>query len=43
MKQLNIIQNERIVNVKNNLFELEKGFKELKDRELRDTEIKKQK
>lgn len=43
MKQLNIIQNDRIVNVKNNLFELEKGFKELKDRELRDTEIKKQK
>ena len=43
MKQLNIIQNDRIENVKNNLFELEKGFKELKDRELRDTEIKKQK
>ena len=43
MKQLNIIQNDRVVNVKNNLLELEKGFKELKDKELRDTEIKKQK
>ena len=43
MKQLNIIQNDRVVNVKNNFLELEKGFKELKDKELRDTEIKKQK
>ena len=43
MKQLNIIQNDRVVNVKNNLLELGKGFKELKDKELRDTEIKKQK
>ena len=43
MKQINIIQNDRVVNVKNNLLELEKGFKELKDKELRDTEIKKQK
>ena len=39
-KYLNNIRKSRTLKVKNSLLELKKDFKELRDRELRDIEIK---
>ena len=39
-KHLNNIRKSRTLKVKNSLLELKKDFKELRDRELRDIEIK---
>ena len=40
MEYINNTRKIRIVKIKNNLLELEKSFEELKDKELRDREVK---
>ena len=40
MKYLNEIRENQFLKVKNSLLELEKGFIELKDKELKDREVK---